>query len=266
MHGKPLGDVVMALRGPKGTRVKMVVQQPGQAKRTAAMERGVVPIASVKGIAEKGETDWEYALPGQKRIAYVEMTDLSGSTAAEWATAARQIERQGFEGLVLDLRNCGQADIHHARMVADALISAPWLGEWTDAHGKTTRMRLRASSLLPDLPIRLIVSAAQVNEVKLLVEALVLHRGAEIIGSLNPMPVYIRGNLELPSGAGALENVYIGVARVERAQRENGAPSDSGRRAAFPKSTGRFRAGAREIDQRIQQAAQSLLERLEFNH
>ena len=84
MVGKPIGDVVMALRGPEGSKVEAVVQQPGKKNRKYQMERGVVPIASVKGIAEKGRVDWEYALPNQNEIAYIEMTDITGSTAAAY--------------------------------------------------------------------------------------------------------------------------------------------------------------------------------------
>lgn len=256
MVGKPIGTVVMALRGPKGSKVTAVVQQPGGAEREYEMTRGVVPIASVKGIAEKGRTDWEFALPSQKNVAYLEVTDITGSTAAELMTAARQIQRQKFAGLVIDLRNCFRADLHHARMVADTLIAGKKLGHWTNAEGKVTELRLRQSQVLPDLPISLIVSPAQSNEVKLLVQALVQFRSAKVIGQMNPAPMRVRGKIELASGLGSLENVYLGTITLA-AQSGN----DLAGGATHPDSTAdRFRTGARKVDEQIKKAAQLIVQ------
>ena len=254
MKDKSIGDVVMALRGPKDSKVEMVVRQPQKESRKYEMTRGVVPIPSVKGMAEKGKVDWEFAIPGQPEIGYLEITDITGSTAAELMSAARQIERLGFKGLVLDFRNCFRAEVHHMRMVADTLISGNSLGNWIDAQGKKTAMKLRKMNQLQDLPLKIIASPAQSNEVKFLIQALVQRRKASILGLLNPAPTRIRGKIELPSGTATLENLYIGTANLSA---EGNMKSQSG--SARPNSgMDRFRTGAKKVDEMIRSAAKSL--------
>lgn len=250
MVGKPLGDVVMALRGPKDSDVDVVVSQPGKAERSYKMTRGVVPISSVKGVAEEGETGWIYAFPKNRNVAYLEVTDITGSTAAELRSALRQIARQKFKSLVIDFRNCFRGELHHITMVADVLISAENLGHWTDAKGLNHPLKLRKTSELPDLPVSLIVSPAQTNEIKLLIAGLVKHRKASIVGQLNTAPIQIRGNSKLPSGAGTLTNVFVGTASLDvdqelSLQRPNSRVSQANR----------FRSGVqKQMDSQIREA------------
>ena len=248
MVDKPLGEVVMALRGPKDSEVDVVVSQPDKTERSYKMTRGVVPISSVKGVKEKGETDWDYAFADHPDTAYLEITDITGSTAAELRTAARQIERQGFKKLVIDFRNCFRAELHHMLMVADVLISSNKLGHWEDAKGKSLDLKLRPLNQLGDLAMTVIVSPSQMNEVKLLTSALVQHRDAKVVGQLNPRSAYIRGNPALPSGLGRVENVLVGKAFLA----ESGT-SGLTSRARSPQA-GRFRSGSQQIDSLIKEA------------
>lgn len=257
MIGQDLGAVVMALRGPKDSKVTMTVRQPNGKPRTYEMTRGVVPIASIKGISEKGLTDWEYGVPDNPKVAYVEISDITGSTAAELATALRKIERQGFTGLILDFRPCLRADVHQMRMVADTLISADKLGVWTDASGKATGIRVRPISQLNDRKLVVIASPAQTNEVQFLIEALMEFRKARLEGELPRQPIRIRGNVLLPSKVGTVENLYIGTAKLAREESPANQEKPGPHR---PNVAQRFRTGDRKVDSAIRSAATRLTE------
>lgn len=253
MIGEPLGTTVQALRGTEGSPVSVVVAQPNQKPRTINMVRNVVPISSVKGVAEKGQTDWDYALPDSPQTAYVEITDISGSTAAELMNAARSIEKGSFTKVILDFRNCFKGDLHHVRMVADVLISGDRLGEWTDAAGKSTALRLRPQAALSRLPIVILVSPAQSNEIKFLIESLIRLRKCRWIGQPDPAPARVVSEVKLESGLGTLRGVQIGKLSLPQKWSE---PLDF-RSKSIGNVADRYRStGSKRIDAAIRQAVQ----------
>lgn len=255
MVGKTLGEVVGALRGVQDSQVEVVVSQPEGSERTYDLVRGVVPIASVKGIAEQGQEGWDYRIPEQEQTAYLEIMDITGSTAAELRTSLRQIEREKFDSLVIDFRNCRQAELHHMLMVADVLIAAESLGQWVNAQGESTAMKLRPVCQVADMPLVVIASSQQTDEVQLLIEGLVLHRQARLIGELPLRRPRIHQDIALPSGAGSVENLQVGVFQGPKGFGHEAITAErSVTNAGRP--DGRSRVGTRPVDAAIRQAAE----------
>ena len=214
--GLPLSEVVGSLRGIQGSQVTISVRQPGKSVREIKMTRHVVPIASVEGVSESGLEDWDYAFEGHEKTAYLRFSNITGSTAAEVLSAARVITKKGFQGVILDFRGCRTGKIHDVRMVADTLISSDRFGSWVDKDGKVTHLRLRETHVLSDIPMALIVSKEQKNEVKLLIESLILHRQAIVTGALSSLPIFIFGDCKLSDEQGVLVGIPIGIGQIAR--------------------------------------------------
>jgi len=93
-----LRDAVDKLRGEPGTDVELAVARVKESKPlTYKLQREVIKVPSVRGarILDTG--------PGP-RIGYVRVTQFSEPTGKEFARAVADLEKQGMDALVLDLR------------------------------------------------------------------------------------------------------------------------------------------------------------------
>lgn len=90
-------NVVDLLRGPEGTKVRVVLRQPGEASaRTCTITRGVVPIETVAYRSIANETGTPIAHLGVHRI--------SASAVHELRKHATRMAEEGVRGVILDLR------------------------------------------------------------------------------------------------------------------------------------------------------------------
>jgi len=106
-------EVVSKLKGAKGTRVAISVARPGlEQDLDFTIVRDKIPIYSVpySFMLDDGHTG------------YVRMIRFSATTSEELETALRDLEKQGMDRLVLDLRNNSGGFLNQAIEVADRFI------------------------------------------------------------------------------------------------------------------------------------------------
>ncbi|MCL1950924.1 MAG: S41 family peptidase [Turicibacter sp.] len=95
--GMPLNEVIGNIRGPEGTEVTMGIRRGGSAELIYLVPvRGVIPQESVRS---------ELKMVDEVPIGYVQILSFGESTAAEFFAAISDLESQGIEGLVVDVRN-----------------------------------------------------------------------------------------------------------------------------------------------------------------
>ncbi len=98
------------LRGPAGSTVNTIVLRQDK-KITIPIKRGVIPLYSV---------DASYmAAPG---VGYIKISKFSATTYDEFMKAIRQLEKQGMQKLVIDLRQNPGGYLDAATRIADELI------------------------------------------------------------------------------------------------------------------------------------------------
>lgn len=96
-----LGDAVNALRGTPGQKITLTVLRPATKEiKDYTLERIEIKIQSVKG-ARLLDAD----LAGPFKIAYVRLIQFNEPTAEELSKALDQLQKDGMQALVLDLRN-----------------------------------------------------------------------------------------------------------------------------------------------------------------
>ena len=107
-------EVVSKLKGPKGTTVNIDVARPGlETEIEFAIVRDKIPIYSIP-----------YAFMMQDGVTgYVRMIRFSATTAEELEAKLRELEGQGMERLLLDLRNNSGGFLNQAIEVADRFIT-----------------------------------------------------------------------------------------------------------------------------------------------
>src|SRR5213082_2739438 len=96
-----LQDVINHLRGTPGQKISLTLIRPSTKEvKDYALERAEIKVQSVKG-ARLLDPD----LTGAFKIAYVRLIQFNEPTADELSKALDQLQKQGMQALILDLRN-----------------------------------------------------------------------------------------------------------------------------------------------------------------
>jgi len=96
-----LQDAINILRGPPGRKVTLTLLRPSTKEiKEYTLERVEIKVQSVKG-ARLLDTE----LTGPYKIGYVRLIQFNEPTADELSKALDELQKQGMQALVLDLRN-----------------------------------------------------------------------------------------------------------------------------------------------------------------
>src|SRR6266487_2579091 len=96
-----LQDAVNILRGPPGGKVTLTLLRPSTKEiKEYILERVEIKVQSVKGTRLL-----EAELTGPHRIGYIRLIQFNEPTAAELSKALDELQKQGMQALILDLRN-----------------------------------------------------------------------------------------------------------------------------------------------------------------
>jgi len=132
-----LRDAVDKLRGEAGTSVELAVARAGEADpRKFRLEREVIKVPSVRGariLDSRGP-----------RIGYVRVTQFSEPTGREFARALGELEKQGMEALVIDLRFNPGGLLGSAVEVAGEFLPGGALVAYTEGRSAAAARRYTA--------------------------------------------------------------------------------------------------------------------------
>src|SRR5690348_843553 len=96
-----LQDAINVLRGPAGAKVTLTLLRPATKEiKEYILQRAEIKIQSVKG-ARLLEAD----LTGPFKIGYIRLIQFNEPTAEELSKALDDMQKQGMQALILDLRN-----------------------------------------------------------------------------------------------------------------------------------------------------------------
>ena len=118
IEGEPIEDwnineeVIPNLKGPKGTKVTITVQRPGEPEPIAVtVERDEIPLYTIK-----------FAFYIQPRVGYIRIARFSETTTEELDEALRELDEPNLQGLLLDLRDNPGGALNQAINVADRFL------------------------------------------------------------------------------------------------------------------------------------------------
>ena len=105
-------EVVPKIKGPRGTKVKISVQRPGEASPIELeVERDAIPIYTIKHVFHL-----------KPEVGYIRIERFGSTTGTELGDALDELGEKELEGLILDLRNNPGGSLREAIAVSDRFL------------------------------------------------------------------------------------------------------------------------------------------------
>ncbi len=139
-------EVMKKLRGPKGSRVQLTVYREGRGELEVTIQRDRIDVSSVP-----------YAFMLRPATGYIRITRFTEKTGAELGRALENLQDQGIERLLLDLRGNGGGLLSQAVEVADRFVDQGELIVYTEGRNPSMRRDYRAQMPLRGERLSLIV-------------------------------------------------------------------------------------------------------------
>lgn len=169
-----LDDVVGRLRGKPGTQVKIGFKRPSTGKEfEVTIKRERIKVESVRDVR---------LLPDA--IGYVQITQFSERTGAEFIEALNTLNGQNMRALIVDLRDNPGGLLTAAVEVAEPFFSKGELIVYTQGRRADDRAEYRAAAPEPPLaiPVAVLINAGSASAAEIVSGALKDMRRAVIIG------------------------------------------------------------------------------------
>lgn len=126
VDGMQLEDVVAKIRGKQGTEVELLLESADGAERTVRVIRGDIKVESVGG----------QMLPGTK-IGYIRISVFNEQTGADFAKKYIELEKEGMQALLLDLRHNPGGILGECVKVAQYIVPKGTVVSIKDRSGNT---------------------------------------------------------------------------------------------------------------------------------
>ena len=103
-----MSEAVDMIQGEPDTTVTLTLLREGEKKPfDVTIKRAIISVPTVMGDVRKANKpqEWDWFIDKKSRIGYVRLTGFSKKSARELEAAITQMEKDGVQGVVLDLRN-----------------------------------------------------------------------------------------------------------------------------------------------------------------
>jgi carboxyl-terminal processing protease len=195
--GLTLIEVVLEIRGPAGSSVKLTIQHEGQS--------APVDIEVLRAEISSYTVTWE--MKGD--IAYIKITEFGERTNDELDSALQSAIAHKATGVVLDLRSNPGGLVRTVVDIAGHFIKGGVVLTLVDNKGEQTPVQVHPNGVFTDLPVVILVDQYSASGSEVLTGALRDHNRATVAG----VKTYGKGsydiNIPLEDGSG----IYLTVGR-----------------------------------------------------
>src|ERR1700758_5309655 len=195
-----LQDVVNVLRGPLGQKVTLTLLRPSTKEiREYTLERAEIKVQSVKGARLL-----DAELTGPFKIGYVRLIQFNEPTAEEFGKTLDDLQKQGMQALIFDLRNnpggllssavdvCGQFLPPNTKVVSTQGRVASQQRDYSTSAVKKER---------PNFPMVLLINEGSASGAEIVAGALKDLRRAVLVGETTFGKGSVQNVLQLPDGS-----------------------------------------------------------------
>jgi carboxyl-terminal processing protease len=195
-----LQDAINVLRGPAGAKVGLTLLRPSTKEiKEYTLQRVEIKIQSVKG-----ERLLPPELTGPFRIGYIRLIQFNEPTADELSKAIDDLQKQGMQALILDLRNNPGGLLNSAVDVCGQFL--PPNTKVVSTQGRVSSQQhdystSTVSKPRPHFPMVLLVNEGSASGAEIVAGALKDLRRAVLVGETTFGKGSVQNVLQLPDGS-----------------------------------------------------------------
>jgi len=182
--GLSLDDVVLLIRGPKGTRVKLTILRPGtKDPLTFEIVRDIIALPTVR---------WEVI---ENDIGYIRLSLFSEKSSNELVKAIQDLKGKKVKAIIFDLRNNPGGLLTASVDVASQFIADGVIAYERDKAGRERVFHARGGGQATDIPLVVLVNKASASASEIVAGAIQDRQRGALIG-------------ETTFGKGSVQNVH----------------------------------------------------------
>ena len=170
-------EVVALVRGPVGSSVTVVVRR--QAEGEAPQE---LTFTIVRAEIYTPSVEWQLLEEGEVKVGYIRHTLFTERSAEEMRQAITELEQQGADRYVLDLRGNPGGLVSAAVEIADLWLDGGVIFIEQRADGVEKIQEATPGTLVDDAPLVVIVDAGSASASEIVAGALQDHKRATLVG------------------------------------------------------------------------------------
>lgn len=177
------------IKGEEGTTVKIEILR-GSETKTFELIRENIKVNPVEGKVISNN------------IGYIEFSSFDDGTAEEFKLKFEELQKQGIESLIIDLRNNGGGIVDEALEIADYILEKDDVILYeVDKNGKEKIEKSKNNPII-NMPIIILTNENTASSSEILAGALKDHEKAKIVGTKTYGKGVIQQLLTLPDGSG----------------------------------------------------------------
>jgi carboxyl-terminal processing protease len=180
VQGKPIGhrdsaEVRDEVVGPEGSQVSLGIRD-GKSGKTSELTitRAQVSFPNVSGRTEKVKG---------RTLGYVSMLSFSEAAHAQLARAVEKVEKEGAEGIVLDLRHDPGGLLDEAVLSANVFLPQDEVVVRTRSRTQGDSIHKTPGDPITDLPVVVLIDGGTASAAEILTAALADDAGATVVGT-----------------------------------------------------------------------------------
>jgi carboxyl-terminal processing protease len=173
--GKNSAEATNRIKGPEGTQVTISVRDAKSKKvRQLTLTRAEVTLPNVSGRVER--------VDGRK-LGYVRLLSFSEGAHAQLSHAVEKVEKEGAEGIVLDLRHNPGGLLEEAVLSASLFLPKDEVVVSTDSRTQGHSVHKTVGGRISKLPLVVLIDRGTASAAEILTAALADDGGAEVVGT-----------------------------------------------------------------------------------
>ncbi len=173
--GQSSAEATKRIKGPEGTQVTIGVRD-GRSGKAHELEitRAEVTLPNVSSSVKT---------VGGKKLGYVRMLSFSEAAHAQLAERVEKIEKEGAEGIVLDLRHNPGGLLDEAVLSADVFLPKDEVVVSTRSRTQGDSVHKTSGDPISDLPVVVLVDGGTASAAEILAAALADDAGSTVVGT-----------------------------------------------------------------------------------
>jgi carboxyl-terminal processing protease len=173
--GRSSSEATKKIKGPDGTEVTIGVRDAKTGKlRNLTLARAEVTLPNVSRRVEKVDG---------RRLGYVRLLSFSEGAHAQLANAIRRVQKEGAEGIVLDLRHNPGGLLEEAVRSASLFLPEGEVVVSTKSRSQGESSYETSGGRVTKLPLAVLIDGGTASAAEILTAALADDGGAEVVGT-----------------------------------------------------------------------------------